>query len=98
VSRRRSIHLSAIDRTRLRWREGDLDRELLALWQTRGKAKVLPLTVRSLREIAACQRRWDRRGWTVRAQTQLKSNTIAVFVHLRHRGARGYSRRARLLH
>ena len=82
------ITLAAIDHSRVRWEARDLEARLRSLWAMRGRALVLPLTVRNLRMIAVMRQRLDREGWTVRCQSQLKSETIAVFIHMKRYGAR----------
>jgi hypothetical protein len=94
--KRRQITLAAVDRTKVKWSISELEARLRTLWQMRGRALVLPLTVRNLRSIAACRQRLDREGWTVRCQSQLRSETIAVYIHMRRYGARpqrGHERR-----
>lgn len=86
--RRRQITLNDVDRSKVKWTTEELTGRLRTLWAMRGRALVLPLTVRNLRSIAACRQRMDREGWTVRCQTQLRSETIAIYVHIRRIGAR----------
>ena len=88
------ITLAAVDRSRMKWSQGTLRENLVVLWALRGRrAVILALTVENLRLVSALKRTMDREGWRVYAQTQLRSNTIAVYVRQRYRGARPARRR-----
>ena len=76
-----------VDRTVVRWDPKQIATMLENLWQTRGGI-AMRYTVYTHRMIGSLRRSFDRKGYHLRAQTELKSGTVVVWVQVKHRGNR----------
>jgi hypothetical protein len=76
-----------IDRTTVRWDPRMVSGILSSLWQTRS-GLAMRYDVYTHRMIQTLRRHFDRRGYTLRAQTELKSGTVVVWITVKLRGNR----------
>lgn len=82
-----AVDHTKVDRSVVKWDVKRTASILESLWLTRNGLS-MKYTVYTHRLIANLRRKFDRKGYSLRAQTELSKDTVVVWIAVKHRGNR----------
>jgi len=82
-----AVDYTKVDRTIVKWDGKMIGAILESLWTTRTGLS-MKYSVYTHRMIGNLRQRFDRKGYTLRAQTELSKGTVVVWIAMKYRGNR----------